>query len=371
MPSGSSDHDVKKTRMPACGNDNTVLYAYKPNNTCVRNQESVPSDTSHNKEQQKTVLNVLTHCRAIYDGIQNLEKKFDVIHEKVPKIYRFRMRSSWQHRKPLGYVYKNYNYLLYRKIKFQRMRKKEPLSASFYPESYSATLPVERQKNDDQSKPMETSFQSEEPFKPEQPIFGEQKSVLGKGPLLPSRFTHSFQPYFSSEVPMPDASTMRCFASQGAPRTSSVFSSAQACTAATSAMMVQGEPSSRNNPDLMDYDLPENKDISQNTNSSSICVPSSFVTSSPIGLDSRLLTQSFLKYPSSWSVDEVIQFMKRIDSQTFTPLADLFRYHNVDGKALLLLKSDTMMKYMGLKLGTAVKLCHHIKSLKKEKYFSG
>lgn len=41
----------------------------------------------------------------------------------------------------------------------------------------------------------------------------------------------------------------------------------------------------------------------------------------------------------------------------------------IDGKALLLLRSDMMMKYMGLKLGTAVKLCHYIDKLKGEKFF--
>ena len=40
----------------------------------------------------------------------------------------------------------------------------------------------------------------------------------------------------------------------------------------------------------------------------------------------------------------------------------------IDGKALLLLRSDTMMKYMGLKLGPALKLCDHIDRLKQGKF---
>lgn len=36
----------------------------------------------------------------------------------------------------------------------------------------------------------------------------------------------------------------------------------------------------------------------------------------------------------------------------------------IDGKALLLLRSDMMMKYMGLKLGPALKLTFHIDKLK-------
>lgn len=37
----------------------------------------------------------------------------------------------------------------------------------------------------------------------------------------------------------------------------------------------------------------------------------------------------------------------------------------IDGKALLLLRSDMMMKYMGLKLGPALKLTFHIDKLKR------
>ncbi|XP_077001795.1 sex comb on midleg-like protein 2 [Tamandua tetradactyla] len=81
-----------------------------------------------------------------------------------------------------------------------------------------------------------------------------------------------------------------------------------------------------------------------------------------------VLRQGFSEDPSSWSVDEVIQFMKHADPQTSASIADLFRQHEIDGKALLLLKSDAMMKYMGLKLGPALKLCHYIEKLKEGKY---
>lgn len=39
----------------------------------------------------------------------------------------------------------------------------------------------------------------------------------------------------------------------------------------------------------------------------------------------------------------------------------------IDGRALMLLRSDIIMKYMGLKLGPALKLCHHIERLKQSK----
>ncbi|XP_077199246.1 sex comb on midleg-like protein 2 isoform X2 [Paroedura picta] len=74
------------------------------------------------------------------------------------------------------------------------------------------------------------------------------------------------------------------------------------------------------------------------------------------------------KNPSMWSIDEVMRFVKEADPQALAPHAELFRRHEIDGKALLLLRSDMIMKYMGLKLGPALKLCYHIERLKQGKY---
>ncbi|XP_068587135.1 polycomb protein SCMH1 isoform X2 [Cebidichthys violaceus] len=70
---------------------------------------------------------------------------------------------------------------------------------------------------------------------------------------------------------------------------------------------------------------------------------------------------------SSWSVDEVMRFVQEADPQTLGPHVELFRKHEIDGRALMLLRSDVIMKYMGLKLGPALKLCHHIEKLKQTK----
>ncbi|XP_048882214.1 polycomb protein SCMH1-like [Brienomyrus brachyistius] len=70
--------------------------------------------------------------------------------------------------------------------------------------------------------------------------------------------------------------------------------------------------------------------------------------------------------PSLWTVEDVMQFIRDVDPQ-LGPHAELFRKHEIDGKALLLLRSDMMMKYMGLKLGPALKLTFHIDRLKQGK----
>ncbi|XP_008935793.1 PREDICTED: sex comb on midleg-like protein 4, partial [Merops nubicus] len=77
------------------------------------------------------------------------------------------------------------------------------------------------------------------------------------------------------------------------------------------------------------------------------------------------------KDPSTWSIEEVMRFVKEADPQALAPHAELFRRHEIDGKALLLLRSDMIMKYMGLKLGPALKLCYHIERLKQGKFPEG
>ncbi|XP_042295900.1 polycomb protein SCMH1 isoform X2 [Sceloporus undulatus] len=84
-------------------------------------------------------------------------------------------------------------------------------------------------------------------------------------------------------------------------------------------------------------------------------------------LGPRDSSRSGARDPSAWTVEDVMQFVKDADPQ-LGPHADLFRKHEIDGKALLLLRSDMMMKYMGLKLGPTLKLTYHIDRLKQGKF---
>lgn len=70
--------------------------------------------------------------------------------------------------------------------------------------------------------------------------------------------------------------------------------------------------------------------------------------------------------PTFWTINDVIAHIASVDPGLGTQ-ADVFRKHEIDGKALLLLNSEMMMKYMGLKLGPALKLCHIIDKLKARK----
>ncbi|KAM9824732.1 scm-like with four MBT domains protein 2 [Neosynchiropus ocellatus] len=65
--------------------------------------------------------------------------------------------------------------------------------------------------------------------------------------------------------------------------------------------------------------------------------------------------------PLEWSVNEVVQFINSTDCAS---LATIFQEQDIDGQALLLLTLPTVQECMDLKLGPAVKLCHHIERVK-------
>ncbi|CAK7319848.1 Scm-like with four MBT domains protein 1 [Vulpes lagopus] len=62
-----------------------------------------------------------------------------------------------------------------------------------------------------------------------------------------------------------------------------------------------------------------------------------------------------------WSVADVVRFIRSTDC---APLARIFLDQEIDGQALLLLTLSTVQECMDLKLGPAIKLCHHIERIK-------
>lgn len=68
-------------------------------------------------------------------------------------------------------------------------------------------------------------------------------------------------------------------------------------------------------------------------------------------------------HPAEWGIEDVIRHISAADG-ALASHSDLFRRHEIDGRALLLLNSDMMMKYMGLKLGPALKICNIIEKIK-------
>ena len=71
--------------------------------------------------------------------------------------------------------------------------------------------------------------------------------------------------------------------------------------------------------------------------------------------------------PSEWTVDHVVRHLSYLDP-TLAPHVEMFRTHEIDGKALLLLKEEMMMKYMDMKLGPALKISNIVNLLQGKKH---
>ncbi|ESN92480.1 hypothetical protein HELRODRAFT_115837 [Helobdella robusta] len=115
-----------------------------------------------------------------------------------------------------------------------------------------------------------------------------------------------------------------------------------------------------NSPTTAELLRPTPSASSSSSLSSSVTQSSS---STSVATSSSSSSSLFPYEPSTWSIDDVIRHISKSDT-ALLPFTDLFKKHEIDGKALLLLTSDMMMKYMGLKLGPALKLCHIIDKLK-------
>uniref|UniRef100_G1Q0W3 Sex comb on midleg-like protein 1 n=1 Tax=Myotis lucifugus TaxID=59463 RepID=G1Q0W3_MYOLU len=299
MSSCSSEVDVVRTRITTCDDDNGILYAYQSKPGYANVNQNVQADTS-NEEHQKTIVDILSHCQVIQDAIQKLDKKFNIIHKKVSKIYRFRTKLIWQNRKPLGYAYKHYTYLLSRKVKLQKIR---------------------RPSYDSQSNIAGTYGSSQDSIMRDYNI---EETRLSQSPKFPPVYTQADPPYYASNEPAQRSPCMSSFGNQGP----------HSCTS------VPGKSSLAYNPEMMGY---------------------------PVGTDQSVIQEDLPDDPSIWTVEQVVLFLQHLDPELFAPLANTFRQHDIDGSALLLLPNDIMIKYMGIKLGTALKLSHYIVKLKEQK----
>ncbi|XP_056016493.1 polycomb protein SCMH1-like isoform X2 [Ostrea edulis] len=82
--------------------------------------------------------------------------------------------------------------------------------------------------------------------------------------------------------------------------------------------------------------------------------------------DSRPPPRKLSSDPNDWTIDDVAQYISEVDS-TLATHTEVFRKHEIDGGAFMLLNSDMMMKYLGLKLGPVLKLGNIIEKLRGKK----
>ncbi|NXY16696.1 BEND2 protein, partial [Atrichornis clamosus] len=77
-----------RTRGEEYEDSDSVIYEYEPDYEC----ESIVSEASYTGYQQNTLMEVLSYCQAMYDAIQKLDKKFDLLHRKVSEMQHARVK---------------------------------------------------------------------------------------------------------------------------------------------------------------------------------------------------------------------------------------------------------------------------------------
>jgi hypothetical protein len=71
--------------------------------------------------------------------------------------------------------------------------------------------------------------------------------------------------------------------------------------------------------------------------------------------------------PNDWTIGQVIGHITMLD-QSLENSVEMFKAHEIDGKALGLLTSEMMMKYMDMKLGPALKICNIVDMIQGKKH---
>ncbi|KFO24978.1 Sex comb on midleg-like protein 1 [Fukomys damarensis] len=307
--------------------------------------------------QEKIYGCTLKHLPAltlvIYDAIQQIDMKCAVIERKVAKIYRAQGKQCWHSTNKHKEQDADFE-----RSEDEEMEALERLNSFSHSESYSPTSPVRRPEiNFDENIISPFNYEESEEMKQEieEPLL--QQEPFDGGSPIPTNCTGDAH-----------CTCMRCASTPGSPK----FPGNPSMLSAEVSMMSHSVPLTRRDTCLK-HSLNENS-LYGCWESKRIRTPfqnsTGFVTSSPIISNSDVLKQTLPEDPMHWSVEDVILFLNHADLQMSDLLAYLLRQHEIDGKALLLLNNDMIIKYMGLKLGPSLKLCHCIKKLKEEKSLS-
>ncbi|KAM4681931.1 BEN domain-containing protein 2 isoform 3-T4 [Amazona ochrocephala] len=119
--------NVMRTREGEYEDSDSVIYEYEPDYECGSIvSEASYTEASYTGDQQKTLMEVLSYCQAMYDAIQNLDKKFDLLHRKVSEMQHTRVKPLLLKPKPVGFTYRSSSHLPQGKMRVQKSMEREP-----------------------------------------------------------------------------------------------------------------------------------------------------------------------------------------------------------------------------------------------------
>ncbi|XP_039360434.1 BEN domain-containing protein 2 isoform X2 [Mauremys reevesii] len=247
----------------------SVIYEYEPDYECG----SVVSEASYTGDQQKTLMEVLNYCQAMYDAIQKLDKKFDLLHRKVSEMQHTRMKPLLLKPRPIGFTYRSSNHLPHGKIRVQKPMERES-SLHISPPGqggHSPSMRVRLQKSHLQVnsaiKPVQQTLQLE-----------SQQPVLRQSPPLPTIVsTHSLHPPYTVANRIPDLPPQPSLVTTVMESTANVASSGVGSPMVSSVMPTPSETGLGRNTMMMNYRAtPGSVNISKELPSSSVSINPSF-----------------------------------------------------------------------------------------------
>ncbi|XP_028743612.1 sex comb on midleg-like protein 1 [Peromyscus leucopus] len=361
-------------------------------------------------EDPKATVDILNYCQVIYKTVQRLEKKFDDLDEKVTKIYHSRARSFWRY-PPFRAVSRRYNYLMSRRHKLQKARRFINDNLISRPHSYSPTTVVfERNEDSEDMENNQTvdylqafqypnSIDNTETFQYADYIDNNQALHYSDDlyNTQSSKYANSidssiqnnedndvFHSEDSQEVILVSSSPERDYEEtppsptstgqtyqqyyrfKNNPSSSSVpyysdFENTNVDTITSTTSTVK-EASTLPPGELIPIQNPEMRRLALlEAQRSPVIDPNTFGSSS----ECNDAVVRHLGSPANWSVNDVITFLNRLDPPLADQLYPIIREHAIDGKALLLLDFDVMVKYMGMKVGVVMKFSSYIQKLKE------
>ncbi|XP_057275513.1 BEN domain-containing protein 2 isoform X3 [Pezoporus wallicus] len=231
--------------------------------------EASYTEASYTGDQQKILMEVLSYCQAMYDAIQNLDKKFDLLHREVSEMQHSRVKPLLLKPKPVGFTYRSSSHLPQGKIGVQKSMEREPSLHLSSPRQgrQSPVIRVALQNShvhvNSTIKHVQQSLQLE-----------SQQPVHRQSPPLPTIVSaHSLHSSCTTNKRMPDLSAQSNFVASVVESTVHVASS----PVASSFMPAPSEASPGNNVMVVNYrNAPGSVNISNELPSSSVSINPSF-----------------------------------------------------------------------------------------------
>ncbi|XP_010217930.1 PREDICTED: sex comb on midleg-like protein 1 [Tinamus guttatus] len=240
----------------------SVIYEYEPDYECG----SIVSEASYTGDLQKTLMEVLSYCQAMYDAIQKLDKKFDLLHQKVSEMQHTRVKPLLLKPRPVGFAYRSSSHLPQGKIGVPKSMDRESSLHLSSPGQgrHSPVIRVALQKGHVQVnsiKRIQQTLQLE-----------SQQPVLRQSPPLPTIVsTHSLHSPYTATNGIPDLSALSSVKTTVVESTVNIAAS----PGTSSVMTPSSETSLENNGVQVNY-RDRSGNVSKELPSSSVSINPSF-----------------------------------------------------------------------------------------------